>query len=129
MPLMTKQQAKQLSALQLAYMGDTVFDLLARTDLMFTDLHVKEMHSRTTQIVNARSQAKALSSIRHLLDDDEKDIIRRARNVHLGHNIPQAASREEYLDATGYEALMGYLYLSGQMQRAQMLYKLSLIKE
>lgn len=129
MPLMTKQAAKQLSALQLAYMGDTVCDLLARTDLMFTDLHVKEMHTQATQVVNARSQAKALSTVRHLLDEEECDIIRRARNVHLGHNIPHAASREEYLDATGYEALMGYLYLTGQMKRAQMLYKLSLIKE
>lgn len=129
MALMTKTAAKRLNALQLAYMGDTVFDLLARTDLMFTDLHVKEMHGKVTQIVNAKSQARALNAVRHLLDEDECDIIRRARNVHLGHNIPHAASREEYLDATGFEALMGYLYLTGQMHRAQMLYKLSLIKE
>ena len=129
MALMTKTAAKRLNALQLAYMGDTVFDLLARTDLMFTDLHVKEMHGKVTQIVNAKAQANALNAIRHLLDEDECDIVRRARNVHLGHNIPHAASREEYLDATGFEALMGYLYLTGQMHRAQMLYKLSLIKE
>ena len=129
MPLMTKTAAKQLNALQLAYMGDTVFDLLARTDLMFSDLHVKEMHAKVTQIVNAKAQANALNAVRHLLDEDERDIVRRARNVHLGHNIPHAASREEYMDATGFEALMGYLYLTGQMYRAQMLYKLSLIKE
>lgn len=129
MPLMTKTAAKQLNALQLAYMGDTVFDLLARTDLMFSDLHVKEMHAKVTQIVNAKAQANALNAVRHLLDEDERDIVRRARNVHLGHNIPHAASREEYMDATGFEALMGYLYLTGQMHRAQMLYKLSLIKE
>lgn len=129
MPLMTKSAARQLNALQLAYMGDTIFDLLARTDLMFTDLHVKDMHGKVTEVVNARSQARALQAIRHLLDEDECDIVRRARNVRLGHNIPHAASREEYLDATGYEALMGYLYLTGQMKRAQMLYKLSLIKE
>ena len=129
MPLMTKQAARQLSALQLAYMGDTVCDLLTRTDLMFTNLHVKEMHTKATHYVNARAQAAALASIRHLLDEDECDIVRRARNAHLGHNIPHAASREEYLDATGFEALMGYLYLTGQMNRAQMLFKLSFIKE
>ena len=129
MPLMTKTAAKQLNALQLAYMGDTVFDLLARTDLMFSDLHVQELHAKVTQIVNAKAQANALNAVRHLLDEDERDIVRRARNVHLGHNIPHAASREEYMDATGFEALMGYLYLTGQMYRAQMLYKLSLIKE
>lgn len=129
MPLMTKQAARQLSALQLAYMGDAIFDLLTRTELMFTDLHVKEMHAHATMVVNARAQARGLHQVRHLLDEEEIDIVRRARNAHLGHNIPHAASREEYLDATGYEALMGYLYLTGQMKRAQMLYKLSLIKE
>ena len=129
MPLMTKAAARQLNALQLAYMGDTIFDLLARTELMFTDLHVKQMHGKVTEVVNARAQSRGLQAIHHLLDEDECDIVRRARNAHLGHNIPHAATREEYLNATGYEALMGYLYLTGQMNRAQMLYKLSLIKE
>lgn len=129
MPLMSKQQARQLSALQLAFMGDTVCDLLTRTNLMFEKRHVKDMHDEATHIVNARAQAKALNAIRHLLADDEMDVVRRARNAHLGHNVPQAATREEYLDATGYEALLGYLYLTGQMRRAQALYKLSLIKE
>lgn len=129
MPLMTKQEAKQLSALQLAFMGDTVCDLLTRTDLMFERRQVKDMHGEATRIVNARAQAKALAAIRHLLSEEEEDIVRRARNAHLGHNIPHAATREEYLDATGYEALLGFLYLTGQMHRAQTLYKLSLIKE
>ena len=70
MPLMTKSAARQLNALQLAYMGDTIFDLLARTDLMFTDLHVKDMHGKVTEVVNARSQARALQAIRHLLDEE-----------------------------------------------------------
>ena len=129
MPLMSEQAARQLSALQLAFMGDTVCDLLARTNLVFTGSNVKDMHASATKIVNARAQAKALGSIRHLLSDEERDIIRRARNAHLRHGIPQAATREEYLDATGYEALMGYLYLTGQMHRAQTLFQLSLIKE
>ena len=129
MPLMTEQAARQLSALQLAFIGDTVCDLIVRTNLIFDGEHVKDMHMRATQIVNARAQSKALNSIRHLLFDHESDIIRRARNAHLKHSIPHAASREEYLDATGYEALMGYLYLTGQMKRAQMLFQLSLIKE
>ena len=54
MPLMTQQQARQLSALQLAFMGDTVCDLLTRSELMFTTLPVKQMHQSATQIVNAR---------------------------------------------------------------------------
>ena len=129
MPLMSDQDARQLSALQLAFIGDTVFDLLTRTRLIFDGSKVKDMHFNATQIVNARAQSKALESIRHLLEEDEKDIIRRARNAHLQHKIPHAATREEYLNATGYEALMGYLYLTGRMHRAQTLFQLSLIKE
>ena len=117
MPLMTQQQARQLSALQLAFMGDTVCDLLTRSELMFTTLPVKQMHQNATQIVNARAQAAQLQAVRHLLTQEELDIVQRARNVHIGHHAPQSA-------ATGFEALMGYLFLTGQMNRAQMLFRL-----
>ena len=129
MPLMSKEQAGQLNALQLAFIGDTVCDLIARTNLMFSGLPVKEMHAGATRMVNARAQAAQLEAIQHLLDAEENAIIQRARNAHPGHSIPQAASREEYLKATGFEALMGYLYLTGQMVRAQKLFELSRIKE
>ena len=124
MPLMTQQQARQLSALQLAFMGDTVCDLLTRSELMFTILPVKQMHQSATQIVNARAQAAQLQAVRHLLTQEELDIVRRARNAHIGHHAPQSATPEEYLTATGFEALMGYLFLTGQMNRAQMLFRL-----
>ena len=127
--LMTKQQAFGLPALKLAFIGDTICDLLARTELMFTDLQVRNMHASATGMVNAKAQAGQLERIRHLLDADEQDIILRARNAHPGHTIPHAASREEYMAATGFEALMGYLYLTGQMLRAQKLFELSKIKE
>lgn len=124
MPLMTQQQARQLSALQLAFMGDTVCDLLTRSELMFTALPVKQMHQSATQIVNARAQAAQLQAVRHLLTQEELDIVQRARNAHIGHHAPQSATPEEYLTATGFEALMGYLFLTGQMNRAQMLFRL-----
>lgn len=124
MPLMTRQQARQLSALQLAFMGDTVCDLLTRSELMFTTLPVKQMHQSATQIVNARAQAAQLQAVRHLLTQEELDIVQRARNAHIGHHAPQSATPEEYLMATGFEALMGYLFLTGQISRAQMLYRL-----
>jgi len=125
MPLMTLSQAYRLPALQLAFMGDTVCDLMARTGLMFTDQPVKSMHAAAAQRVNARAQAAQLDAIAHLLDNKETDIVQRARNSHPGHSIPQAATREEYLKATAFEALMGYLYLTGQMLRAQKLFELS----
>ena len=77
MPLMTKEAARRLSALQLAFMGDTVCDLLTRTNLMFRDIKVKDMHVCATQVVNARAQAAALQSVRHLLDEDEADELER----------------------------------------------------
>ncbi len=129
MPLMNEQRARQLSALQLAFMGDTVCDLLARTDLMFADYPVREMHARKVDAVNARAQAAQLDAVYHLLTQEERDIVQRARNTRLSHGVPQAASREEYLKATAYEAVMGYLYLTGQMRRAQALFQLGRIKE
>ena len=127
--LMDKPRAYRLPALQLAFIGDTVCDLLTRTELMFTSRPVGEMHARAASVVNARAQAAQLDRIAHLLGDEEREIVLRARNAHPGHNIPQAASREQYMKATAFEALMGYLYLTGQMRRAQELYHLSRIKE
>lgn len=129
MSLMTKERAYRLPSLQLAFIGDTVCDLLTRTGLMFTPLPVREMHSAASKVVNARAQARMLDAVLHLLEPDEADIVRRARNAHPGHGIPQAATREEYMKATAFEALMGYLYLTGQMLRAQKLFELSRIKE
>ena len=91
---------------------------------MFTTLPVKQMHQSATQIVNARAQAAQLQAVRHLLTQEELDIVQRARNAHIGHHAPQSATPEEYLTATGFEALMGYLFLTGQMNRAQMLFRL-----
>lgn len=129
MPLMDKQAAYQLPALQLAFIGDTVCDLLVRTELVLSPGVVREMHTRAAATVNARFQAGQLDRIAHLLEAEEIDIVRRARNAHPGHSIPQAATREEYMKATAFEALMGYLYLTGDMRRAQRLYHLSRIKE
>lgn len=127
--LMSKQRAYRLPALQLAFIGDTICDLMARTELMFSDAPVREMHARASARVNAQAQAAQMQRIMHLLDPEESDIVARARNAHPGHGIPHAASREEYMKATGFEALMGFLYLTGQMRRAQSLYHLSNIKE
>ena len=124
---MEKQAAYQLPALRLAFIGDTICDLLVRTELMFSSASIKEMHARAASVVNARSQADQLQRIAHLLDGMENDIVQRARNAHPGHTVPHAATREEYMKATAFEALMGYLYLSGQVSRAQTLYHLSKI--
>ena len=129
MPLMSKEQALRLPSLKLAFVGDTVCDLMVRTQQCFSAVPVRIMHKEASSLVNAGAQAAQLDSIMHLLVDEEQEIVQRARNVRLHHTVPPAFTKEEYLKATAYEALMGYLFLTGQMLRAQKLFSLGCIKE
>lgn len=106
-----------LSPLQLAYVGDSVHALLVRTYLMEKNLKVKDMHKLATGAVNAVSQNQALSLILPLLSDEETAIVKRGRNAHPHHSAPKSATVSEYAGATGLEALLGYLYLTGNMER------------
>ncbi|MBO4378547.1 MAG: ribonuclease III [Clostridia bacterium] len=126
---MNKEQALRLPALKLAFVGDTVCDLMVRTEQCFSSVPVREMHKEASSLVNAGAQAKQLDSIMHLLNEEEQQLVQRARNVRLHHTVPPAFSKEEYLKATAYEALMGYLFLTGQMHRAQKLFSLGCVKE
>ena len=129
MPLMNREQALRLPALKLAFVGDTVCDLMVRTQQCFSLVPVREMHKEASSLVNAGAQANQLDAIMHLLDEEEKQLVQRARNVRLHHTVPPAFTKEEYLKATAYEALMGYLFLTGRMHRAQKLFSLGCVKE
>ena len=113
-----------LSPLQLAFVGDSVHALLVRTRLIGDNLRVKDMHLGATRAVNAAAQAKTLARILPLLSDEEAQIVRRGRNAHAHHAAPRHADPADYAQATGLEALAGYLYLSGQMERLRELYSL-----
>lgn len=116
-PLLTKDQARQLAPLQLAFVGDAVHALLSRTQLIGQNLKVHDMHLAATRAVNAVSQAKAMQLIFPLLTEEENDMVRRGRNAHPHHGAPKSASVGEYALATGLETLLGYLYLTGQTDR------------
>lgn len=116
-PVMTKKEAQLLSPLQLAYVGDSVHALLARTGLMEKNLPVRQMHAQANRAVSAVSQSRELSVLLPLLTQEEQDIVRRGRNAHPHHAAPKSASAGEYAGATGLEALLGYLYLTGQEER------------
>ena len=75
------------------------------------------MHRAANEAVSAVSQAKELQRILPLLSETESAIVRRGRNAHPHHSAPKSASVGEYAGATGLEALLGYLYLTGQMDR------------
>lgn len=116
-PNLSPEQARMLSPLQLAYVGDSVHALIVRTGLLQKNLLVKDMHRASNEAVSAVSQAKELICLLPLLTDEEADIVRRGRNAHPRHSAPKSASTADYAGATGLEALLGYLYLTGQSGR------------
>ena len=114
---LTPDQARQLSPLQLAFVGDSVHALLVRARLIQQNLKVRDMHLAANRAVNAVSQARTSQFILPLLTEEEADIFRRGRNAHPHHSAPKSASTGEYAGATGLEALLGYLFLTGQDER------------
>ena len=116
-PCYTREQALMLSPLQLAFVGDSVHALLVRTRLMEENLPVKEMHRKATAQVNAVSQNRKLQKLLPLLTEEEIGIVKRGRNAHAHHGAPKSASVGEYAGATGLEALLGFLYLTGSFER------------
>ena len=119
--LMEEQEASQMNALQLAYLGDSVWELIVRYDLIVRKLNVHNMHKNCVNLVNARSQSQILSSIYDILSEREQEIVRRGRNAHAKHPVPKNQNPEDYAQATGLEALFGFLYLTGQNERIRQL--------
>ena len=115
--LMDDQDALQMNALQLAYLGDTVWEMIVRYDLIIQKLNVRHMHQRCVSLVNAHSQSEILRSLTYTLTDSEKEIVRRGRNAHAKHPVPKNQDPDEYAMATGFEALLGYLYVTGKNDR------------
>lgn len=102
-------------SLELAYLGDTIYDLYVRKALVMKGGKVHKMHKVAITKVCAHGQSEAMKRIEEDLTDAEKDIVRRARNAH--QNPPRHADPAEYHRATGLEALIGYLYLTDQNER------------
>ena len=107
----------QIAPLSLAYMGDTVYDLFVRTLLLeTTTLTAHGLHERAAKLVCAKAQAAAFRRIEPMLTEEELGVFRRGRNSHIG-TVPKSASIMDYRVATGLEALIGWLYLSGRDER------------
>lgn len=102
-------------SLELAFMGDTIFDLYVRRSIVRRGGKVQHMHRQAVSLVCNRAQADALTRIEGLLTETEQGVVRRARNAH--QNPPRNANPADYHRATSIEALMGYLYLTGQQAR------------
>jgi len=122
---MEKDRARLLNSLQLAHIGDTVWDLMVRSRLIYQGRNVRNMHKDAIARVNAGAQARALERILPLLTEEEADVARRGRNVHPHHAAPKNQDAIDYHQATALEALVGYLYLTGQEERLLELFRLS----
>ena len=120
----TAPDLRQVPVLTLAYVGDSAYDLILRTYFTETTmLHGKPLHGKVQAYVTARSQAKIADGLQEVLTEEEAAVYRRGKNAHP-ETVSKHASLTECHKATGLEALIGYLYLSGQAERA-----VSLVKE
>lgn len=111
------------SPLTLAYIGDGIFDLVIRSIVVGQgNTRANELHRKTSRIVRAHTQAEMMEQLLPLLTEEESDIYRRGRNA-KSTTMAKNATMADYRKATGFEALMGYLYLSDQFERILFLVK------
>ena len=114
---------KLLSPLALAFVGDGVYDLFVRERLVCeANRPVKKLNEEKVSIVRCSSQAKLVEKLVPILTEEELDVLKRGRNAHTQH-IPKNATSADYHSATALEALLGYLYLAGRIERIRELLK------
>lgn len=114
--------AKELSPLNLAFIGDCVYEMLVRETLVAeANRPVNDLHRESVKYVSAKAQTAAFKKIEPLLTEEETAVFKRGRNAKTGHQ-PKSASVGEYHCATGVEALFGYLYLTGNNERITYLF-------
>lgn len=114
----------ELSPLNLAFIGDCVYEMLVRESLVLNaNRPVNDLHRESVKYVSAKAQALAYDKIKDILTEQEIAVYKRGRNAKVGHN-PKSASQGEYHIATGVEALFGYLYLTEQIERIKELFNI-----
>jgi ribonuclease-3 family protein len=126
LPDTKEKDAMQLSPLALAYMGDCVYDLYVRTLLIHKhDFTARNLHVHAAKLVNAGAQAQAAGRVVSFLNETELSIYKRGRNAHMG-TVAKNATSADYRAATGLEAVIGYLYISGEDERIEELMEILL---
>lgn len=114
---MEKEKIKQMQPLVLAMIGDSVHTLFVRKFIALNyGVKVNKMNKMVSSVVSAGAQFNTFKKIETELKEDEQDIARRARNTHI-HTKAKNFSYNEYIHATAFEALVGYLYLAGDDDR------------
>lgn len=112
-------EVNTMSPLTWAYIGDSVYELYIRMHLVnTTKFKPHKLHIEAIKYVKAKAQADILQRIEENLREKEKEIIKRGRNAE-NHHLPKNATVQEYMYSTGFEALIGYLYLTKQDNRLE----------
>lgn len=123
-----KVDVRAYSPLTLAYIGDAVYDLVIRTVVVErANRAANELHKRTVKYVQAAVQAAMIEALSEELTEEEEAVYKRGRNA-KSHTSAKNASIQDYRKATGFEALIGFLYLSGQSERMLYLIKTGIEK-
>ena len=114
------------SPLTLAYMGDAIYELIIRTILVEKgNTQVNKLHNRASRLVKASAQSSMIEKLKPHLTVEEAAVYKRGRNA-KSYTMAKNASMSDYRRATGFEALMGYLYLTEQWERMLELIKIGL---
>ncbi len=113
---------REHSPLALAFVGDGVYELLVRSrEVERTRLQPGRLHGGAVKFVSAKGQFEALQFLEPLLTEEERDLVRRGHNASKA-SVSKHATPEEYRASTGFECLLGYLYLTGRNDRIEELF-------
>ncbi|WP_066072250.1 Mini-ribonuclease 3 [Neobacillus soli] len=119
--------ARQLNSLALAYMGDAVYETYVRRHLLYSGkVRPNQLHRTGTKYVSAKAQCRILFQLMddNLLDDAEMAVVMRGRNAKSG-TVPKNTDVQTYHYSTAFEALMGHLYLTGNIERLEELIQIA----
>ena len=120
-PCLSIPIARGYSPLALAFIGDAVYETFIRTKILLkANTSAHKLHKEAVTFVRAGAQSHAMQTLVPLLTEEEVDIFKRGRNAHSA-SVPKNADITEYRAATGFEALIGYLYLVHQTDRMNFL--------
>ncbi len=121
-----KKSPSQYSPLALAYIGDGVYELYVRSRVIEEnpDMPAHKLHKESVKFVKAHSQSNSIHSIIDMLNEDELAVFKRGRNA-KSPTVPKNANLVDYRHATGFEALLGYLYLSQNSERLNQIMKIA----
>lgn len=123
----TEKEARLLNPLQLALIGDGVYELFIRNSILSNNLELSahKIHVKAIGYVKAKSQSIIMHEIEDTLTENESYIFKRGRNAKSA-TVPKNADVRDYRMATGFEALIGYLYLIGDVERLKFIFNTAL---